>query len=660
MFHTLLIANRGEIAVRVIRACRALVVSPVAVYSDADRWAMHVRLADMSVRLGPPPAAESYLRADRVIEAARVSGAEAIHPGYGFLAENAAFAEQCVTAGLIFVGPSAEAMRLLGDKRAAKQLARRLGIPVVPGYDGQDQDVGTLSEAAGEIGFPLMIKAAAGGGGRGMRLVRTAEAFAPALEAAQREAGAAFGDPTILLERVILSPRHIEFQILADHHGTVLHLGERECSIQRKHQKVIEESPAAGLSALLRSEMGAAAVALGQAVGYRNAGTVEFLLAPTGEFYFLEVNTRLQVEHPVTELVTGIDLVREQLRIANGEPLTIRQEQIVSRGHAIECRLYAEDPTHDYVPSIGTLTRFAPPEGEGIRNDAGVETGDEITPYYDSMIAKLIVEAADRDACIDRTLAALRRYQIEGVITNLPELGAVLESSLFRAGTVATDFLDRLASTDDPTRRIPDLVLTAAACWRITALDLLPSDPWKSGPWRQAGEGIVLRFAADQSSESPTAINIPACPAGKDSWRIQLPSGERVVECRRAAMTLLIRDEGQVWTVNGEEVAGVLRLTINGERFEIPLFPSPRLDLTAQAGWGNEGVAALLAPMTGRLVKIAGQEGDTVTAGQIVAVIEAMKMEHAVTAPRDGILGRILGRLGDVVQAGALLAEMEE
>ncbi len=660
MFQKLLIANRGEIAVRVIRACRALGVAPVAVYSDADRWALHVRLADISLRLGPAPAAESYLRPDLLIEAARMSGAEAIHPGYGFLAENAAFAEQCEAAGLRFVGPTAEAMHLLGDKRAAKQLARRLGVPTIPGYDGDAQDIETLTEAAAEIGFPLMIKAAAGGGGRGMRLVPTAAEFAPALESARREAGAAFGDSTVLLERAILSPRHIEFQILADHHGNVLHLGERECSVQRKHQKVIEESPAVGLSADLRDEMGAAAVILARAADYRNAGTVEFLLAPSGRFYFLEVNTRLQVEHPVTEQVTGMDLVREQLRIAGGEPLTIRQEQVVAHGHAMECRLYAEDPARDYASSIGTLTEFTPPLGEGIRNDLGVERGDDITPYYDSMIAKLIVDAPNRAACIDRALAALRRYRVEGVITNLGELCAVLDSTPFRAGAVSTDFLDREASPSDPPLRIPDLVLTAAVCWRLTAQDLLTADPWKSGPWRQAGEGIVLRFLPGRQSDPRASIDIPARPAGRDAWRIMLPSGERLVTYRRSAEALLIRDDIHVWTVTGEEQDGVLRLTINGDRFEIAPRPTPRLDWSAHARPGEEGAAALEAPMTGRLVKLAVQEGETVASGQIVAVIEAMKMEHAVTAPRDGTIARILAELGDVVQAGALLAEMRD
>ncbi|MGH2388148.1 MAG: acetyl/propionyl/methylcrotonyl-CoA carboxylase subunit alpha, partial [Chloroflexota bacterium] len=619
------------------------------------------------------------------IEAARAGGAEAIHPGYGFLAENANFAEQCEAAGLIFVGPTAEAMRLLGDKRAAKQLARRLGIPVVPGYDGPDQDPVTLDEAAGELGFPLMIKAAAGGGGRGMRLVQAAADFAAALESAQREAAAAFGDPTVLFERAIVSPRHVEFQILADHHGNVLHLGERECSVQRKHQKVIEESPSPVMTAGLRAEMGAAAVTLARAAGYRNAGPVEFLLAPTGEYYFLEVNTRLQVEHPVTEQVTGIDLVQEQLRIAAGEPLAVRQQEVVSRGHAIECRVYAEDPSRDYAPSIGALTVFAPPVGEGIRNEVGVEAGDEITPYYDSMIAKLIVSAPDRPMCIDRALAALRAYRVEGVATNLAELGEVLDSTAFRSGNIATDFLDRPTTTADTTAVLPDHVLIAAACWRVTALDLPASDPWKAGPWRHVGQGIVLRFlsgrrsgqaedgppaeersgAAGAASDGPAAIHssgmdIPVRAGKAGSWWIQLPAGEHGVECKRTGNRLLLREDARLWTVEGEETADAVYLTIDGARFVILKRPPPRVD-QLRAGLENEQATTTLeAPMTGRVVKIAVREGETVRAGQIIAVIEAMKMEHAIAAPREGTIARILYQVGDVVQAGALLAAMEE
>ncbi|HXT36857.1 MAG TPA: acetyl-CoA carboxylase biotin carboxylase subunit, partial [Chloroflexota bacterium] len=440
MFGKILIANRGEIAARISRACRELGVRSVAVFSDADRWALHTRGADESYYLGPSPASDSYLRADLLIAAARASGAEAIHPGYGFLAENPEFATACREAGIVFIGPSPEAMRLLGDKAAAKKLARDVGVPVVPGYDGASQDIGDLSAAAEEVGFPLLIKATAGGGGRGMRLVRARAEFDAALESARREAQAAFGNRAVLLERAISNPRHVEFQILADHHGTIVHLGERDCSVQRKHQKVIEESPSPAMTPALRAEMGAAAVSLTQAAGYQNAGTVEFLLTEEGRYYFLEVNTRLQVEHPVTEQVTEIDLVREQLRVAAGEPLAWGQEDVRLQGHAIECRVYAEDPARDYAASTGLLTTFAPPTGEGIRNDLGVEAGDEITPFYDSMIAKLIVSAPDRATCVQRALEAVRMYRVEGVVTNLDLLRSVLDTSAFRLGEASTDF----------------------------------------------------------------------------------------------------------------------------------------------------------------------------------------------------------------------------
>jgi len=442
MFSRVLVANRGEIAVRVIRALHELGVEAVAVYSTADRDALHVRLADQAICVGPPPASESYLRIPSVIAAAETTGCEAVHPGYGFLAENPAFVEACVANDLVFVGPPADVMATMGDKISAKRAMRAAGVPTVPGTEGAT----TLAEAraaAAETGFPILLKASAGGGGKGMRLVRRAEELDDACGTAANEADAAFGDPTMYVEKAVTPARHVEIQVLCDHHGNVLTLGERECSIQRRHQKLIEESPSAALTPELREAMEAAAERACRAVGYRNAGTFEFLLGPDGSFYFIELNARLQVEHPVTEMCTGIDLVREQLRVAAGErlPVTGRAPR---RGHAIEIRLNAEDPEHDFRPSPGRVARFEAPQGPGVRIDTFVESGSTIPPYYDSMIAKLIVWDSDREAAIVRALRALRETTVEGVPTTRDLALEVLASEPFRSGDYSTSTLDAL------------------------------------------------------------------------------------------------------------------------------------------------------------------------------------------------------------------------
>ena len=441
-FRKLLIANRGEIAVRLIRACRELGISPVAVYSAADSGALHVRLADEAIEIGPAPAAESYLQVDRLVAAAQAAGAQAVHPGYGFLAESAAFAEAVEAAGLIFVGPPAQAIRQMGSKTHARALMERSGVPVVPGVQGvsgQDWD-----KAAAYLGYPVLVKAAAGGGGRGMRVVAGPADLAEALRAAAGEAASAFGDDTLFLEKYIAGGRHIEFQVFGDAHGNLLHLFERECSIQRRHQKIIEESPSPLLSAHpeLRAAMAAAAVAAARAVGYRNAGTVEFIVDPqTLHFYFLEMNTRLQVEHPVTESVTGLDLVHWQLWVAAGAPLPLTQAQVTSRGHALECRIYAEDPAHEFYPSIGRLLLAVEPRGPGIRVDSGFESGDAVTEHYDALLAKLICCAADRPAALARMQSALEQYVILGLKTNIEYLRGLLAHPLFQSGQATTQFI---------------------------------------------------------------------------------------------------------------------------------------------------------------------------------------------------------------------------
>ncbi|MFN3374329.1 MAG: acetyl/propionyl/methylcrotonyl-CoA carboxylase subunit alpha, partial [Chloroflexus sp.] len=407
MFNRILIANRGEIAVRIIRACRELGISPVVVYSEADAKALHVRMADAAALIGPPPAAQSYLRAEAIVEAALKLNAQAIHPGYGFLSESVKLAEQCAAAGITFIGPPPAAIAAMGGKAEARLLAQAAGVPVVPGYDGEDQSDERLIAEARRIGPPLLIKASAGGGGKGMRSVGDVADVPAAIEGARREARAAFGDDRLIIERLVLHPRHVEIQVLADRYGNVVHLGERDCSIQRRHQKVVEEAPSPALTPALRTAMGNAAVAVARAAGYVNAGTVEFILAPNGEFYFLEMNTRLQVEHPVTELVCGYDLVHLQIAIAAGEPLPFRQEDVAVRGHAIEVRLYAEDP-RTYLPAVGKVALFAPPQGPGVRVDAGLTSGDEVTVHYDPLLAKLIVAGTDRRQAVARLRRALR------------------------------------------------------------------------------------------------------------------------------------------------------------------------------------------------------------------------------------------------------------
>jgi 3-methylcrotonyl-CoA carboxylase alpha subunit len=442
MFKKILIANRGEIASRIMATCREMGIATVAVYSEADRAARHVREADEAYEIGPAPATQSYLRGEKIIEVARQSGAEAIHPGYGFLSENTAFVESCETAGIVFIGPPAAAMRLMGSKIAAKQLALSVHAPTIPGYNGESQDDTVLFQEAQKIGFPLLIKASAGGGGKGMREVHMRGEFLEQLAGARREALSSFGDATVFLERLLLRPRHVEIQVLGDQHGNLIHLGERECSIQRRHQKIIEESPSVALTPELRAEMGAAAVRIAQAAGYVNAGTMEFMLDADRHFYFLEMNTRLQVEHPVTELVTGLDLVRHQILIACGEPLALKQEEISPRGHAIEVRLYAEDPDQHFLPSTGTIAQFSVPSGPGVRVDSGIASGDEVSQFYDPMLAKLIVFAENRASAISRLRDALAHTVVLGVTTNLPLLQAISEHPAYTEGQTYTSFLE--------------------------------------------------------------------------------------------------------------------------------------------------------------------------------------------------------------------------
>jgi acetyl-CoA carboxylase biotin carboxylase subunit len=501
MFSKILIANRGEIAVRLIRACRELGIASVAVYSQADQQALHVRLADEAIPIGPAAASESYLNIDRLLDAARSSRAQAIHPGYGFLSENAAFAQAVQDAGLTFIGPPVEAMKAMGDKGAARAQMQAAGIPVAPGYQGED-DNESLRQVAAKIGFPLLVKAAAGGGGKGMRIVRHPTELPEALAAARREAGRAFGDQRLILERYIEPAHHVEFQVLGDQHGNVLHLFERECSVQRRHQKIIEETPSPLLDPALRREMGQAAVAAVRAVGYTNAGTVEFIVDPqTRQFYFLEMNTRLQVEHPITEQATGVDLAQWQIRIAAGEQLPFAQEDLRQQGHAIECRLYAEDPANNFLPATGKLLRFIEPRGPGVRVDSSVTSGDEISIHYDPLIAKLIVQAEDRPSAIRKMQAALRETVLLGLTTNWQFLQDVLAHPDFVAGRADTTWVERtFGEWQHPHCELPPEVLVAAALTQFQCPGEVPAttnassrhdpySPWRTGNSFRLGEG---------------------------------------------------------------------------------------------------------------------------------------------------------------------------
>jgi len=442
MFKKVLIANRGEIAVRIIKACQEMGIKTVAVYSEVDRHSLHVQLADESVNLGDPTPSESYLNIPKIIESAQTVDAEAIHPGYGFLAENPDFAKACGDSGIKFIGPTPEVIRLMGDKIEAKKTIAHANVPVIPGYHGVKQDLATLMKEGKKIGFPLLVKATAGGGGKGMRIVLSERELEQAIESAKRESKSAFGNDSVFLEQYIDKPRHIEFQILADEHGNVIHLFERECSIQRRHQKIVEETPSPVMTKKLREEMGKAAVAAAEAVGYTNAGTIEFMVNGKLNFYFMEMNTRLQVEHPITEATTGVDLAKWQLRIASGMELTLKQEELAQRGHALECRIYAEDPANGFLPSIGTLEKVELPQGPNIRNDTGVETNYQVSPYYDPMLAKLIVSSENREESINKMIWALSHYVILGVTTNISFLKKVLDHEQFRKGNITTHFID--------------------------------------------------------------------------------------------------------------------------------------------------------------------------------------------------------------------------
>jgi 3-methylcrotonyl-CoA carboxylase alpha subunit len=667
MFAKILIANRGEIACRVIRTARRLGVRTVAVYSEADAHAPHVLAADEAYLIGPPPARESYLRGDRILEVARRAGAQAIHPGYGFLSENEAFAAACENAGVVFIGPPASAIRAMGSKSAAKRVMGGAGVPLVPGYHGDNQDPAYLEGQADGIGYPILIKASAGGGGKGMRIVERAADFAAALASCKRESAAAFGDDRVLLEKYLRRPRHIEIQVFADKHGGCVHLFERDCSVQRRHQKVIEEAPAPGVTPERRAAMGAAAVAAAKAIGYVGAGTIEFIVDPSGKFHFMEVNTRLQVEHPVTEMITGEDLVEWQLRVAWGEPLPKRQDELAIDGHALEARIYAEDPARGFLPATGRIVHLAtPPASRHVRIDAGVAAGDEISPHYDPMIAKLIVWDRDRGAALARMHEALGEFQVVGLATNVAFLARLVASRAFGAADLDTGLIER--SRDElfaPPAPAADEILAAATLSELLRHDrearsdaAASGDPWS--PWASCDgwrpnqdNHHVLVF---REGERQIAVTAHYRKGGK--YEVELPGGRRMLWGDETTLpSFAPAGEGpgtrvRAW-LDGEALSAtvvrdgaVLDVFLGGEHRTLELHDPWLAEVVGEIPGG------LAAPMPGKVIAVLVQAGATVERGAPLVIMEAMKMEHTITAPAAGTVREIRYGVGEQVAEG--------
>jgi len=655
-FRTLLIANRGEIACRVIRTARAMGLRTVAVYSEADRDALHVAMADEAVLLGPARARDSYLNIEHVIEAARKSGAEAVHPGYGFLSESAEFAQACLDAGLVFVGPTAAMIRLMGSKSGSKMLMEQAGVRLVPGYHGEAQDEATLAQAAGSIGFPVLVKASAGGGGRGMRIVRSAAELAAAIVSAKREAKAAFGDDRMLIEKFVDHPRHIEVQIIGDSHGNLLSLFERECTLQRRHQKVIEEAPSPTLDAIGREAVCAAARKAAAAVDYVGAGTIEFV-SDGKDVFFIEMNTRLQVEHPVTELVTGIDLVEWQLRVAFGEKLPLAQDDIRLNGHAIEARVYAENPHRNFMPSVGRIRTWRMPEpSNGLRIDAGYREGDVVSPHYDAMLAKVIAWAPTRDAAIERLNRGLEESDVRGIVTNIPFLSALVTHPDVRANTIDTGFIERELKNLTPAPAAPgDLELCAAAAaileQEAIAARAEAHSPWLTAGWMPVGRRQrVFAFRHGHEAEQEVSLRYGRGPA-------TLSIGEREFAFRSSPsdaggfdLTLDAIKSHVVAVIEGHELYVRTR---NG-----------RFDLHWVDPFGGEteeqvGEDKIVAPLPGTVVALLAEVGATLEKGAPILTLEVMKMEQTLRAPFAGVLKVIKCKVGDIVQEGVELAEVE-
>ncbi|QDE87527.1 3-methylcrotonyl-CoA carboxylase [Myxococcus xanthus] len=652
-FKKVLIANRGEIAVRVIRTCQRLGYRTVAVFSEADRGAPHVLAADEAVAIGPSPAKESYLVIGKILEAAKTSGAEAIHPGYGFLSENADFARACRDAGLVFIGPEAEAITLMGNKRQAKLRMIAAGVPCIPGYEASDLDDEALAVEGERIGFPLMVKAAAGGGGRGMRLVHEASQLRAALRAARSESANAFGSGELILEKAVIDARHVEVQVFADTHGNVVHLGERDCSVQRRHQKIVEESPSPAVSPALRARMGEVAVAAARAIGYRGAGTLEFLLAPSGDFYFMEMNTRLQVEHPVTELITGLDLVEWQLRVAAGEALPRTQEQISASGHAIEVRLCAEDPAKGYAPQAGRLLAWRLPVREGVRIDHGVREGQEIPPFYDSMQAKVIAHGPDRETARRRLVEALRELTVFGVTTNKNLLLYVLEHAAFRSGEYDTAFIAKHA----PATEVEALYQTDAKARALAAALLFHDEGLKLADtagldvsllnWNTSHRHPVRMKLASRGAEAFVTVQ----PVSAEGYEVDV--GDSSFDVSVLGLSAGVLDFSSAGT------RGRARYLRDGDTLWLDLGSGAHAvtDVTFRPPSKSDGVGSgrLAAPMDGRILRVDTQVGAAVKPGDVLVVLEAMKMEFQVVADVTGTVAELNVSVGSQVKAKQLL-----
>lgn len=654
-FRTLLIANRGEIACRVIRTARAMGLRTVAVYSEADRDAMHVALADEAALLGPARARDSYLNVERLIEAAKKTGAGAVHPGYGFLSENAEFAQACFDAGLVFVGPTAAMMTAMGSKSGSKALMEKAGVPLVPGYHGEAQDEATLSKAVDKIGFPILVKASAGGGGRGMRIVRSAAELAPAIVSAKREAKAAFGDDRMLIEKYVDNPRHIEVQIIGDSQGSLLSLFERECTLQRRHQKVIEEAPSPTLNTAQRETVCAAARKAAGAVNYVGAGTIEFV-SDGKDVFFIEMNTRLQVEHPVTELITGIDLVEWQLRVAFGEALPMKQDEIRLNGHAVEARVYAENPTKNFMPSVGRISTWRlPGKTGGLRIDAGYREGDTVSPYYDAMLAKMIAWAPTRDVAIDRLNRGLEESDVRGIVTNIPFLSALITHPKVRANTIDTGFIEReLAVLTQAAPAPGELELSAAVAAIVNderqAAQGEARSPWQTYGWMPVGRRQrKFAFRVAHGPELKVTLNYGSGPS-------TLVIGEREL-----AFAIAPRDGGFDLTLDG--VRSSVTAVIDGHELYLRT-RNGRFDLHWIDPFGGEseehaGEDKIAAPLPGTVVAVLAEEGAMLEKGAPILTLEVMKMEQTLRAPLAGVLKSIKCKVGDIVQEGVELAVVE-
>jgi geranyl-CoA carboxylase alpha subunit len=652
---SVLIANRGEIAVRIIRSAKALGLRTIAVYSEADAGAPHVKLADDSVCIGPPPVSESYLCVANILEAAAKTGAQAVHPGYGFLSENAAFAEACATAGLVFVGPGVEAIRLMGDKAAAKKKMIEAGVPCVPGYQGDDQTDAALIVAADRIGFPVMVKATMGGGGRGIRLVHSPSELSEALGTARSEAKNAFGDGALIIEKAVIAPRHVEIQVFADAHGNFIHLGERDCSVQRRHQKVVEEAPGPAMNPELRAAMGAAAVEAARSIAYRGAGTVEFLLDAQLNFYFLEMNTRLQVEHPVTEMITGLDLVAMQFRVADGQQLGIAQDDVRFNGHAIEVRLYAEDPANGFLPAAGRVDDWAVPSIEGVRVDSGIVAGQSISPFYDPMIAKVIAHASNRDEACAKLASALKQVRFFGLPSNLGFLIDILERPTFLDGAATTAFIgEQYGVGYSPPPATADIYVMAAALEFLEERDRALAraiEPMNEFLGWSSGSPITSYI---EFLDGKTVRKFEVLSVGTDP--VEVGEGRS-----RHICSIVRRMAGEV-TLRLDGAKRVLLVHRIGEQ-ELHISESGQTYRLQRRGAGGQaesqgGDGRIVAPMHGVLIEMRVAKGDRVEAGDKLAMIEAMKMQHEIKAPVSGIVSAVLKAAGNQVADKALLIEI--